>query len=582
MEFILAQTAGFCWGVRRALNKTLEVDVPPGTKVTTLGPLVHNPQVIELLKHRDIGVAKSVAEINGGMAIIRTHGVSPQVRAELETRADRILDQTCPVVVKVQKLVDVYRRKGCFVVIYGEEHHPEVQGLVGFAGEGNYKIIDKAEELYEIKAAGHERIVLVTQTTTNVAEWNRTMELARREFPEVVVKDTMCDATVERQDDILELCKQVDAMVVIGGKNSGNTTRLAQIAKEEFHLPTWHIESEDELMGVDFTPYAKVGVTAGASTPAWSIDRVMAYLKTLEDQSKNPALSKLKAAATTLVVTNIYTSLAAGALCYVGAVLQGVPFAAEYFWLVFCYVLSMHVLNRFTERNLDQFRDDPARVRFYEKHGRLMKSVGIGSGFIAIAISIAMGVLPFLLILGASIIGVLYSVKIVPKRWMRVVGFRRLKDIAASKNFFVASAWAMVSSFPIFFLSEDPSVARTLLAFGFLFVVTAMRSVIVDITDMNADRLVGRETLPLVLGEKKTGRFLVAAAGGLGAALIALSGIGVFPVAAWALGAWTLVELFYLMKRPYHPEKGVVHRDLLVDSHFILAAALTLLITSLV
>ncbi|MCL4235227.1 MAG: 4-hydroxy-3-methylbut-2-enyl diphosphate reductase, partial [Deltaproteobacteria bacterium] len=109
------------------------------------GPLVHNPQVIDLLKHRDIGVAKTVEEISGGVAIIRTHGVSPQVRAELETRAEKIFDQTCPVVVKVQKLVDVYKRKGHFVVIYGEHHHPEVQGLIGFAGEGNSIIIDKAE-----------------------------------------------------------------------------------------------------------------------------------------------------------------------------------------------------------------------------------------------------------------------------------------------------------------------------------------------------------------------------------------------------------------------------------------------------
>ncbi len=579
MEFVLAKTAGFCWGVRRALNKTLEVDVPPGTRVTTLGPLVHNPQVIDLLKHRDIGVAKTVEEIQGGVAIIRTHGVSPQVRAELESRAEKIFDQTCPVVVKVQKLVDVYKRKGHFVVIYGEPHHPEVQGLIGFAGEGNSIIIDKAEDLYRVKEMGHERIILVTQTTTNVAEWNRTMALARQEFPEVVVKDTMCDATIERQDDILELCRQVEAMIVIGGKNSGNTTRLAQIAAEEFRLPTWHIESEDELMGVDFTPYAKIGVTAGASTPAWSIDRVMAYLKTLEDRSKNPVLSKIKAALSTTVVTNVFTSLAAGALCYVGAALQGVPFSSPFFWLVFCYVLSMHVLNRFTERNLDQFRDDPARVRFYEKHGKLMRVIGVGSGAVALAISVWMGVLPFLLILGASVIGVLYSVKIVPKRFMKTVGFRRLKDIAASKNFFVASAWAMVSIFPIFFLSANPDLARTVLAFAFLFVVTAMRSVVVDLTDMNADRLVGRETLPLVLGEKKTARFLLYAAGGLGAGPMGFAAIGMFPLAAWALGAWVLAELVYLMSHPPTFERGVVMRDLVVDSHFLAAAVLTFLLS---
>ncbi|MCZ7583419.1 MAG: 4-hydroxy-3-methylbut-2-enyl diphosphate reductase [Deltaproteobacteria bacterium] len=219
MEFILAKTAGFCWGVRLALNKTLEVEASQYQKVTTLGPLVHNPQVVDLLRHREIHNAGAIQEIDGGLAIIRSHGVSPADYAELERRSDAILDNTCPIVKRSQKVVQTYVKKGHFVVIYGEPRHAEVIGLIGFAGADNVRIIEGAHELDKIPA--DRNVLLITQTTTNVAEWQRIMKEARERFPSVVVKDTMCDATVERQDEILELCRSVDAMVVIGGKNSG-------------------------------------------------------------------------------------------------------------------------------------------------------------------------------------------------------------------------------------------------------------------------------------------------------------------------------------------------------------------------
>ncbi|MCB1154204.1 4-hydroxy-3-methylbut-2-enyl diphosphate reductase [bacterium] len=576
MEFILAETAGFCWGVRRALNKTLEVVVPAHGKVTTLGPLVHNPQVIDLLQHRSVATANDVAEVDGGLAIIRTHGVTPAVKADLEARADKVLDNTCPVVVRVQKLVEKYSERGYYVVIYGEPHHPEVVGLIGHVKNGNVMVIDGAGELDKVPR-DQGQVLLVTQTTTNVGEWQRTMARAKEMFDEVVVKDTMCSATTERQTDILDLCGKVNAMVVIGGKNSGNTTRLAMIARDEFDLPTWHVESEDELLGVDFTPYDKIGVTAGASTPQWSIDRVMAYLKTLEADAKQPARAQVRRVMEMLVNTNIYTGLAAGALCYVGSLLQGVHFTAAAFGLVFCYVLSMHVVNRFTERNIEQFRDDPARVRFFEKYGTAMKILGAASGAAALGISIWMGVLPFLLVLSASVLGALYSVKIVPKGFKKFTGFQRLKDIAAGKNFFVASAWAIVSVFPLFFLESDAAVLPTIFTFAFLFAVTMGRSVMMDLLDMSSDRLVGRETIPLVLGEKKTKLYLRNLAAGVAAGLLVLGATGIFPTVAIVLAVWIGAQLAVFKYRQPRTEKiSVVRRDVMVETHLIAAGALAM------
>jgi (E)-4-hydroxy-3-methyl-but-2-enyl pyrophosphate reductase len=575
MEFILAKTAGFCSGVRRALNKTLELDVAVDQKVTTFGPLVHNPQVIELLKLRGVQTTDKVEEIDGGLAVIRAHGVPPKLRQQLESCADEVLDNTCPVVKRVQKLVANHAKKGFKVVIFGEPKHPEVIGLVGYAGEDNTLVIQKAKDLDGIPK--DEKFLLVTQTTANVREWQSTMEQVKKRFPNAVVRDTMCDATVRRQAEILELCGRVDAMIVIGGKNSGNTRRLAEIARDEFSLPTWHIENEDELYDVDFSSFAKIGVTAGASTPSWSIDRVMAYLQTLEDRHRAPLLTTVKLFLSTLIVTNVFTAIGAGALCYVGAVLQGVPFQWRFFWLVLFYVLSMHVLNRFTEKGQDRFRDDPVRVRFYERHTRFMMLLGVVSGLSAVGLSLVMGRLPFLMILSASVIGVLYSVQIVPKRLRAPLGFRRLKDIAASKNIFVALAWAVVSVFPLFFTSPHADIIKTMLAFVFIFMITGIRSVVMDLTDIGADRLVGRETLPIVIGEGKTTRLLRYSAGGLAVMLFLLAGLDIFPSVAWPLGFWMLIETVFMLRHGIASNKtGVVRRDFFVDSHLIAMGMLAL------
>ncbi len=575
MEFILASTAGFCSGVRRALNKTLELDIAVEQKAATLGPLVHNSQVIELLKLRGVSSADSVDEIDGGLAIIRAHGVPPKLKEELGERADEVMDHTCPVVRRVQKLVANHAKKGFKVVIFGEPNHPEVVGLVGYGGDENARVIQSIEDLDQIPK--DEKFIIVTQTTANVREWRRMMDAVKERFPNAVVRDTMCDATVRRQAEILELCGRVDAMIVIGGKNSGNTRRLAAIARDEFHLPTWHIETEIELEGVDFSPYEKIGVTAGASTPSWSIDRVMAYLHTLEARHRAPVMATLKTFLSTLIVTNVFAGIGAGALCYVGAVLQGVAFQWRFFWLVLFYVLSMHILNRFTEKGLDRFRDDPARVRFYEKYTGFMIALGILSGLAAVGISLIMGTLPFLMILSASVIGVLYSVQIVPERLRRPLGFRRLKDIAASKNIFVALAWAVVSVFPMFFTSGHNDLPATFLAFAFVFLVTGIRSIVMDLTDISADRLVGRETVPIVIGERRTARILRYGSGGLAVMLFLLAGLGAFPPVAWILGFWMLFVTIFILRRGIPANKAsVVRRDFYVDSHLILMGFITL------
>ncbi len=570
MKFILAESAGFCFGVRRAVDMVLSESAARQGKITTYGPLVHNPQVIELLKLRDIACADNLGEITEGMAVIRTHGVPPAAIEELTARGLKLLDATCPKVRAVQTTVEKQAAEGRTIVIFGDAEHPEVIGLVGAArGRPCFVVRDEAE--FDALALSPDApVTLVAQTTANRARYQQLIDRVQPEFARLEVRHTICNATELKQDEVRELATHVQAMIVVGGRNSGNTRRLASIT-QDLGLPTWQVEVAEELEGIDFTPYEKVGVTAGASTPSWIIDRVMTRLRELEAEQTRPGRARLRRLLDSLAAMHATTGLAAGALAYVGAALMGAPFRFDFFLLVALYVMSMHVLNRFTETGADKFRDDPKRQTFYRQHSSWLWILGIGSGLASIWLGFQLGAIPFLIVLAASIVGVLYSVRVVPKSWMGFFGFRRLKDIAASKNVFVASAWALVSIFPLFFVNEARDWRRLALAFLFLFMVTAVRSVFLDLSDMASDRLVGRETVPLVIGPQRARGLIRLSIVGLAAGLFLTAALGWLPSLAWLLAIWILAEFLILefVRRP--GKMPTLKRDMLVDLHFIVA-----------
>jgi len=276
-----------------------------------------------------------------------------------------------------------------------------------------------------------------------------------------------------------------------------------------------------------------------------------------------------------LTSLHITTGLAAGSLAYVGAVLMGLHFRLDFFLLVFFYVQAMHVLNRFTETGVDKFRDDPKRQEIYRRHRIILWVLGIVPFAASIVLGFMLGVWPFLVVLIASILGLLYSVKVVPKSWMGLFGFRRLKDLAASKNVFVASAWALVSIFPLFFVEEQTTQpSRLLLSFVFLFVVTGIRSIWLDLSDLAADRLVGRETVPLVLGPTRTHSLVRTLIVGLSVGLYLAAALGWLPGIAWILATWILLEFLYLELLYRGNALPTLERDMLVDLHFIVAGLL--------
>ncbi len=271
VEIIVAPHAGFCFGVRRAV-KLAEGSSGSEERVFTLGPIIHNPQEVGRL--RNLGVVPLEGDPEKGSAvIIRSHGIPPEKEKELREKGVRLIDATCPYVKAVHEAVCTLAREGYFIVIVGEKNHPEVIGTLGYlkmcGGEG--VVVESREDLREV--LGKERVGVVSQTTQSEKFFKEIVGEIALWVRELKVINTICNATSVRQEDVYTLAPSVDVMIVVGGKNSGNTRRLYSIARE-LNPRTYHIETPDELDPEWFTGVKKVGITAGASTPDWIIEAV--------------------------------------------------------------------------------------------------------------------------------------------------------------------------------------------------------------------------------------------------------------------------------------------------------------------
>lgn len=276
MEVIRAKHAGACYGVQRALDMACEV-IDTCACVHTLGPLIHNPKVVADLEARGARVAASPEDVDKGTVVIRSHGVTPQVRARLLERGLDVVDATCPHVARAQKAAADLAKDGCRVIVLGEADHPEVEGLCACAEAAGGKV-DVVGCPADIPSGLYDPIGVVAQTTQMRENLDAVVEALREQGLNPRVEKTICFATRQRQDAAADLASRVDAMVVIGGRNSSNTTRLAEICMQACPR-AYHIESCDELAKTWFEGCAIVGVTAGASTPDDQISAVVAWLE---------------------------------------------------------------------------------------------------------------------------------------------------------------------------------------------------------------------------------------------------------------------------------------------------------------
>ena len=277
MKVEKASVLGFCFGVRRAVELAENaLKENQGVPVYSLGPLIHNETALLALGKKGLCIVEE-ADINSipdkAKVIIRAHGVTPAVITKLEEKKCQIIDATCPRVKASQKMVERYSHDSDFVILTGDKNHGEVIGISGYAGE-NFRLVQNLQEaqLLEIKDSDKKNIILLSQTTYSPTEFSKIEELYKKRFVNCAVMNTICPATNERQQALLELCSQVDGVLVIGGKKSANTKRLFQTAQANCKHAA-HIQSAQDIPKEFFT-LSSIGITAGASTPDNIIEEI--------------------------------------------------------------------------------------------------------------------------------------------------------------------------------------------------------------------------------------------------------------------------------------------------------------------
>jgi 4-hydroxy-3-methylbut-2-enyl diphosphate reductase len=273
MEIFLADKAGFCFGVKRAINTAFEA--ADKGRVYCLGPLIHNPQEVERLSQAGVATVEDFSSLKpGDFLVIRSHGVPPRVLVQARDKGLNIIDLTCPFVGKAQRDAEALKREGYQVVVIGEKKHPEVQSILGYAGD-NAVVVEKAEDVEGLEL--QSRLGIVAQTTQSYGNFSEIVLTLLRLSKELKVFNTICNSTKERQEAARILAGQVDVMLVIGGRNSANTSRLVSVCVQE-GKPTYHIEVAEEIQPEWLKGANKVGITAGASTPDWVVEGVLQKL----------------------------------------------------------------------------------------------------------------------------------------------------------------------------------------------------------------------------------------------------------------------------------------------------------------
>jgi 4-hydroxy-3-methylbut-2-enyl diphosphate reductase len=571
MKIILAKTAGFCMGVRRAVEMVLDAYKTHPPPVYTFGPLIHNPQVLELLEEKGISILHHVPETGCGTVIVRAHGVPPDIIGRLQTAGFSVVDATCPRVIKVQNIIKKHAADGYSVIIVGDRNHPEVIGLHGHAGSNGYV----AGSLEDVKRLpDFEKTIVVAQTTQNTRFYETVTSWIQETHPHYRVFNTICDSTEKRQAEVKEMAAQCDVLIVVGGKSSGNTQRLFEIAKQS-GKPAYHIETGSELDPETLARAPTIGITAGASTPNWIIKRVCRNIEHLPYRVKATWFGSLLELQRTLLLTSLYLAAGAGCLGYACVKLQRLEATVSTALIAFFYILAMHILNNFSGKLAGRY-NAPDKVEFYDQNRGLLVLLAVLSTVVGMALASVLGWKTLVVFLLMTLAGLLYNTDILPAGLSALTPVK-LRDIPASKTLVTSFGWGGITAvFPALAASGGISASTVFVFFwstGLVFVRTAF----FDILDIQGDRIVGRETIPILIGERRTLKLLKSTLVILSMILAVMSFAGV----ASALGYWLIMLQASLYAVIRLHETGRIlpgtRLEFVVETHFVASGVIALL-----
>ncbi|MBI5744762.1 MAG: 4-hydroxy-3-methylbut-2-enyl diphosphate reductase [Elusimicrobia bacterium] len=562
VHITVAKSAGFCPGVKNAIDKVLELAKHSKKPIYTLGPLIHNKQVIETLKEKNIHSVNAPSDIKEQHAIlvIRAHGIPPGEEAAIRALDLEVVDATCPLVKHVQENIREHARKGYTTIIVGDRDHAEVVGLMGYA-EGRVHVVDGPEEVKKLSRL--DKANIVAQTTQEGDVFLAAAAAAREVAGELAVSNTICNPTKQRQKETVEFSKDSDLVIVVGGKNSANTARLFQIC-ERLAKKAVHIEKEDELKPEHFKNARKIFITAGASTPSWMIEKVLEKARELAGETESPLLDKLAFGWKLLVTGSLYTALAAVALTYVCMKLEGAPISKKFLLMAGLFAFSLHMANRAVEKGAAA--PDRARKLLFVKYRAQSRLAALICGALAIFLSAALGWKIFLTAAFFWFVGMLYPFKL-------PLG-EKFGNFPASKDILTALGWAFMCAYAPGLWHGGAMHNSTQLAVFFAFLLVFTRSVLFGISHAHSDMIVGKENFYKAAGQPLTYFTLFAIFVLLSAILLSLKDAGWRPDLAASLLTGMLyylaLMLFFYFSRI--PER--ITAETLIDTQFLILAAL--------
>ncbi len=550
MKIKLARTMGYCLGVRRAMDTAFSRLSRRGGAVYSHGELIHNGPALELLAQKGLKLWRGETE---GDLIIRAHGLPPDELARLRALDLNISDATCPRVKRVQKLIAREAAQDRMIIIWGKADHPEVIGLVGHAG-GRGRVAAGPAEVAGLPNA--DRVLLVAQTTQDLTRWPAMAEAVLARWPEALIRNTICEATETRQTEVHRLTREVDALVVIGGRSSGNTARLADIGRRA-GLPTVLAESAADLDPADLAGAETVGVAAGASTSTWQVAQILEALRAMARSRRGfgsfwPRLLRV------LVLGGLFAAMGLAALALSAGLLLGSTPPPILFSFFSFQVAALHLFRDFPKKHsrsqaLALQLGDPDRTAFFAKYAWELRLLLALCAVLAALAAVQNGPRAVMVLLLTWLTALAHQFAPRPK------GRPSLARTLAGPML-LAGGWAAVMvwiNLPggLQSLSNLKGLWSALFSGGAVFGHVFALAVMEDVLGFQGDRIFGRPTLTTVFGEKAAQRLLTGFLAVWALGLTVGAAASVLPPLAWVLILTGPLYNFFLLKRLF-PEAG--------------------------
>ena len=502
MKVEIGKFAGFCDGVKYAVEKTFSQASKGNEEIYVDGHLIHNPQTLDMLEKTGVKTYEDTDDmsvLDDKTVIIRAHGISPERREALSSHAKKIVNLTCKYVAKIQSLVKKHSSLGYRVIVIGNPNHPEIIGVCGFAKD--VYVVYKDEDIDKLPE-NDKKTLIVAQTTLEKETFNKFVSQIQNKYKnsELIIKNTICEATEQRQNEILEIAKRNDVVLVIGGSESSNTRNLYKIASNI--KPSFYVEFKEDLEKIDLTPYKNVGIMAGASTPDWLIEDIA---QTIKDNYSSSFYRGINKVFDFLNYGYIFFSFGAFLMSYAIYDILDKPFQYRIGVIVALYYLFMSLGNGYSNYTIQI--SDKRRYLFYQKYKAAFLTIIVVSALIMFyfAYNVDIGIL--MLTILSTLLGTAYNISFEKNdRFNHSFLFRLFKKLVPFKAIIISIAVTTLLNGSILLLNRNILKENTLsylFSVSIVFIFMFIRQALIEIKFSQSDKIAGAVTLTTYIDSEK-------------------------------------------------------------------------------